>query len=340
MGERNRPIGRRLMKKLFSTTDVDPRHRFDYWHSVACDNLVGHSSTPECRQTFNAELRSGMLAGTGLVLFENSAMDVARTAKHVAQAQSDDLFICHQTAGLLTLEQDGRQLILGVGDVTLVDPNLPYAAKFSAASELLVVKVARGALEARVGRIRDLTAIALRPSNPENRWTSSFLAMLPSISDRLTFTAQEIASNQIVDLVAMSLLGTYGSARSRISSWALSLLRVRSAIEARLSDPKLNAATVAEAAGVSVRHANDLLAKECTSIMRLVLAMRLQRCRQALEDPLQNHRTVSEIARGWGFSDMTHFGRSFKAMYGMLPRDFRKAGSLKRSQLTSGNSTS
>jgi AraC-like DNA-binding protein len=235
------------------------------------------------------------------------------------------LFICRQHAGLLALEQDGRQLVLGVGDVTLLDPNLPYAARFSAASKLLVVKVTRDALEARVGRIRDLTAIALKPSKPENRWTSSFLAMLPTVSGRLTVTAEEIASNQVLDLVAMSLLCTGDSSRSRISSWSLSLLRVRSAIEARLSDPKLNAAAVAEAAGVSVRYANGLLAKECTSIMRLALAMRLQRCRQALEDPLQKHRTLREIARGWGFSDMTHFGRSFRAMYGVLPRDFRKA---------------
>jgi AraC family transcriptional regulator, positive regulator of tynA and feaB len=313
------------MKKLFSTTDVDPRHRFDYWHTVACDNLVGHSSTPECRQTFNAELQVGMLAGTGLVLFENSPMDVSRTVKHVAQSQSDDFFICRQIAGLLALEQDSRELVLGAGDVTLLDPLLPYAARFSASSKLLVVKVARGALEARVGRTRELTAIALKPSKPENRWTSSFLAMLPSVSNRLTVTAEEIASNQILDLIAMSLLGTGGSSRSRISSWSLALLRLRSAIEARLSDPKLNAANVAEAAGVSVRYANGLLAKECTSIMRLALAMRLQRCRQALEDPLQSHRTVSEIARGWGFSDMTHFGRSFRAMYGVLPRDFRKS---------------
>ncbi len=271
-----------------------------------------------------------MLAGTGLVLFENSPMDVSRTVKHVAQSESDELFICRQTAGTLALEQDGRQLVLGVGDVTLLDPNLPYAARFAAGSKLLVVKVTRDALEARVGRIRDLTAIALKPSKPQNRWTSSFLAMLPSVSGRLTVTAEEIASNQVIDLVAMSLLDACGSSRSRISS--LSLLRVRSAIEARLSDPTLNATTVADAAGVSVRYANGLLAKECTSIMRLALAMRLQRCRHALEDPRQNHRTVSEIARGWGFSDMTHFGRSFRAMYGVLPRDFRKArDSLDRS---------
>ncbi|HEV7612638.1 MAG TPA: hypothetical protein VGO37_12215 [Steroidobacteraceae bacterium] len=69
------------MKKLFSTEDVHPRDRFDYWHSVACNNLVGHSSTPECRQTFAAEIETGMLSDIELVLFENSPMDVARTVK-------------------------------------------------------------------------------------------------------------------------------------------------------------------------------------------------------------------------------------------------------------------
>ena len=53
------------------------------------------------------------------------------------------------------------------------------------------------------------------------------------------------------------------------------------------------------------------------------MSRRLARCRRALEDPSQAHRTVSEIAYGWGFSDMTHFGRKFKAAYGLLPRDYR-----------------
>jgi AraC-like DNA-binding protein len=34
---------------------------------------------------------------------------------------------------------------------------------------------------------------------------------------------------------------------------------------------------------------------------------------------------VSEIAYGWGFSDMTHFGRRFKAAYGLLPSEYRRA---------------
>jgi AraC family transcriptional regulator, positive regulator of tynA and feaB len=31
-----------------------------------------------------------------------------------------------------------------------------------------------------------------------------------------------------------------------------------------------------------------------------------------------------EIAHGWGFADMTHFGRKFRAAYGASPREYRK----------------
>jgi AraC-like DNA-binding protein len=33
---------------------------------------------------------------------------------------------------------------------------------------------------------------------------------------------------------------------------------------------------------------------------------------------------VSEIAYGWGFSDMIHFGRSFRTAFGSLPGEYRK----------------
>ena len=82
---------------------------------------------------------------------------------------------------------------------------------------------------------------------------------------------------------------------------------------------------MALAAGVSLRYANAALSDEGTSIGRLIQARRLLRCRRALEDPAQAHRTVSEIAYGWGFSDMTHFGRKFKAAFGQLPSEYRKA---------------
>ena len=154
---------------------------------------------------------------------------------------------------------------------------------------------------------------------------SSLCAMLPSLAGKIDSTSEEMVGNHALDLIAVSLAKTMKADRPRVSSAkALVLSNVRSVIEVRLRDPTLDAQAVADAVGVSVRYANAVLADHDTSIMRLIQARRLARCRYALEDPNQAHRTVSEIAYGWGFSDMTHFGRKFRLSYGVLPSDFRK----------------
>jgi AraC family transcriptional regulator, positive regulator of tynA and feaB len=313
------------MKKLFSTADVHPRDRFDYWHNVACKNLVDHSSKPECRQTFAAHIEAETLADIGLVLFQNSPMDAVRSARHLARAEGDELFFCSQLSGTVALEQDGRQVQLKTGDLLLLDPLLPYSAKFFSGSKLLVLKIPRRTLEARVGQTREMVAVPIPSSEPEPRWTSSFIAMLPDIAGSLTHAAKEIAKNQTLDMIALSLMKAIGSSSPRVSSArSVALLNVRAAIESRLSDHALDPATVAEATGISARYANALLFEQGTSITHVIRMRRLERCRMALEDPLQSHRTVSDIAYGWGFSDMTHFGRSFKAVYDVSPRDYRK----------------
>jgi AraC-like DNA-binding protein len=312
------------MEMVFSTADVHPRDRFSYWHEIACERIVKHNSVPACRPTFEAALAAGTLADVGLLQFENSPMNIARTARQVAQATDDDLFICRQISGILRLEQNGRSLALESGDFTLVDPLIPYAGRFCINSKLLVLKVPRRSLEARVGKTPGLVARALKPSAPEAGLTSSFLAMLPDYAGRTRADAAAIIADQVLDLMAVSLMALMGAQAPRVSSaHALVAMKLRATIEARLTDPALDPATVAAAAGISVRYANVVLARQGTSIMRLVQSRRLSRCRIALEDPLQSHRTLSEIAYGWGFSDMTHFSRKFKEAYGILPSDFR-----------------
>jgi len=313
------------VKTVFSTLDVHPRDRFDYWHRVACANIVDHESHPECRQTFEAKLQSGLVANIGLVLFENSPMTAFHLPQHVEKVNSDELFVCRQLAGSLVLEQDCREAVLGPGDIALIDPRLSYGAKFFAGSRLLVLKFPRRMLEARVGGTRKMTACAIKPSVAEVRLASAFLAALPACAGELNPTAADVIQEQVIDLLALSLARALERSAPRISAAkSIVLVKLRAAIESRLTDPDLDANTVAAAAGVSVRYANAALSAEDTTIMRLVQTRRLARCRRALEDPSQAHRTISEIAYSWGFSDMTHFGRRFRAAYGVLPGECRR----------------
>ena len=313
------------MKTLFSTDQIHARDRFDFWHAVACNNLVDHDSRPQCRQTFHAKMQTGDLADVGLVLFENAPMGISHTTHHTRRMRADELFVCRQAAGTLALDQNGREVLLEAGDVTLLDPRLPYFGRFSSNSSLLVLKVPRRDLEARLGNPREMTCHAIKGSQPENGLVSAFLDMLPANAGNLGAAAKDIVKNQALDLFSVSWAQTMEGRKPRVSSArSLALLSLRAAIDARLADPALDAQIVAAAAGVSVRYANALLAQQDMSIMRLVHAKRLEQCQKALEDPLQTHRMISEIAYGWGFTDMTYFARRFKAAYGLSPSDWRR----------------
>ncbi|MDB5395553.1 MAG: AraC family transcriptional regulator [Rhodospirillales bacterium] len=312
------------MKTIFSTAQVHPRDRFDCWHSVACKDLVPHDSKPENRETFQAELRSSTLARIGLILFKNSPMKVSHTARHIALAGNDNLFICRQFGGETRLEQYNRQVVLETGDFLLLDPRIPYAGTFSEGSQLLVLKVPRALMEARIGQTREVAAYGIKPLSAETNLISTHIALLSTKEEPLSTATEWVVERQVLDLVAIALNKLANGGRPRLSS-ARSLVRmtIRAAVEELLTDPLVNAEKVAAAAGISVRYANSVLAEEDTSIARLIQSKRLEHCRAALEDPLQAHRKVSDVAYGWGFSDMTHFGRKFREAYGLLPSEYR-----------------
>lgn len=313
------------METLFSTEHVHRRERFSYWHEVACDSLVPHEAVPENASSFAAELRAGKIGALDIIAFENSAMTVARTRSNCSRQDNDDLFFCQQLHGNLELHQAGRRAALAQGDMVLIDPMLPYSGQFGPDSKLLVVKLGRQDLRARLGGTNTFVCLPSAGPDAALRHTAEFMATLPRWSGQLASSTSAIMEAYCVDLMANAISKLAGETGAHISTTrASALMAVRMATERLLQDPGLTPSRIAAAAGITVRYANALLAAEGTSLSRLVLARRLARCRISLADPLQAHRSISDIAYGWGFSDMTHFSRAFKAQFEMLPSAYRR----------------
>ena len=74
---------------------------------------------------------------------------------------------------------------------------------------------------------------------------------------------------------------------------------------------------------MSARYLHRLFEVTDSSAGATILARRLERCRAALLNPTQAHRAVSEVAFAWGFNDAAHFGRTFRARFGVTPRSVR-----------------
>jgi len=313
------------MATVYSTREVHPRDRLSYWLEVATKGFVRHAFRSHVGSAFQGRVSLGSLAELGVAAFVCDAAEVSRTAQDIARADSDDLLISQQLSGKVVVVQDGRQAVNEKGSFVLLDTRRPFSELFETRTKTMVLKISREALEARLGSVASFTARTMAADNPIAGLASGFLSMLLTRLDTLDGPVAAKIAEQALDLVALAFSAeTQQSGSSLSSSRATTLLRLKSVIESRLHEPDLKPAAVAAETGIGVRYANALLSAEGTSLERHILDRRLERCRRALEDPRQAHRTIGEIAFAWGFSDLSHFTRRFKAEYGVAPGEYRR----------------
>jgi AraC-like DNA-binding protein len=315
------------MQKVLTTADVSPRDRLAYWHDVASKVFVNHECRLEGSTTFSATIHHARLDQLEIALVESDGLrESTRDASGITHAEDNVFFLCMQLSGTSIMCQDGRDGTMRPGDFMLLDAKRTCTNFFPAPYGLLIIKIPHRAMQARLASISQLTARTISGASGIGGLTSDFIRMLPERIGDLEPEACAQISEQTLDLLSLSLAAERGTDRPALSSArAVALLRLRTAIERRLSDPGLDPAAAAAAAGISVRYANALLNAEGSSLERLIVSRRLDRCRRALEDPAQARRSISEIAYAWGFSDLSHFARRFKRAFGRSPRDHRAA---------------
>jgi AraC-like DNA-binding protein len=313
------------MATVYSTNEVHPRDRISYWVEIATKGFVRHEFRSSIGSAFQGSVRVGELGALGVATFVCDAAEVRRSDRDAVRGESDDLLLCLQLSGRSSFGQDGRQAMNDAGNFLLLDTRRPFSISLEAKTSSICFKIPREMLEARLGSVSAMTARSISSQGPIAALTSGFLAMLPAHVDTLDSQSVQKISEQALDLIALAFSKENDQNGAALSSArATALLRLKSAVDAGLCDPELRPATVAATAGVSVRYANALLSQEGTSLERYIQDRRPERCRGALSDPAHAHRTIGEIAFSWGFSDLSHFGRRFKAEYGFSPSEYRR----------------
>ena len=267
------------LQLAFATDTVHPRDRFDLWHDVACRAYAQHECTTEAPTKFEGALRTARLAQATLSIYENSPMDVWRTARQVERAPSDRVFICLQLDNACRIGQLGRETTITPGEFTIVETNRPFRFIYTERSRQMVLDVDRTELTRMLGSVSGLTALTIGPDSAIGSLASGFMQILPAHAALLSGDAGAHVANQVLDLVAMALGRRAEVGRVKLeAASALTLIRLRSAVEQALPNRDLTCQDVAAVAGISMRYANTLLAKEGTSLERLIIQRRLERC--------------------------------------------------------------
>lgn len=89
------------------------------------------------------------------------------------------------------------------------------------------------------------------------------------------------------------------------------------------ADPSLNAAAIAAQMGITPRYVHLLLEQSGKTFTQYLLQKRLERASKLLADDAGQDRKIADIAFEAGFTDLSHFNRTFRRHFGDTPSGMR-----------------
>jgi AraC-like DNA-binding protein len=304
----------------FSTLDVAPEERFEFWRDMVRLHFVPLRIEPLGDGAFDGTVRMRSVADLSVARITADSMLAARGWRHIERSPAEEYFIALHLSGVAVAHQDGRRATLRRGDLALLDSSRPYRIEFHGARRFdhLIVRIPRAALESRCDSLGQATAIAMEARSDAARLVSSPLTALVAARDGADFV------DPVLDLLARALGRAAGARAAPRSRAERDLERVKRYALAHLGDPRLAPARVAAACSISVRQLHRLFEREqATTFGAFVREQRLRRCRADLADPRLESLAIAEIAARHGLPGAPSFTRAFTRRYGMGPRVFR-----------------
>ncbi|QGU06597.1 Transcriptional activator FeaR [Corynebacterium occultum] len=281
---------------------------------------------PTERAPFAGSLRAAGAVGLHMSRISSSPHIVERRQSLISGSDGHYLKLSLHLQGQSMLVQDGRELLLQPGDVTLYDTSRPYTLVQSEDYTMLVAMFPREAVRALAPDAPELAGLKLEADSGLTSIVSDYLHTLDKNLLSLNGPAGQRLARAGLDLIG-SLLATELDQAPAAEPHALTLRKIQNHIEQNLADPELSPTSIAAAHYISVRHLHDLFRQDGRTVAAWVRSQRLERCRQDLRDPLLMDRNVAGIAARWGFLDAGHFSRLFRTTFGETPSNYRKSAS-------------
>ncbi len=309
----------------FSTAGLDPRQKLTSWNERASESFSPLVSDPVDIHTFNGAIARTEIGELTLADVYSEAQVVRHSRVHVTRTRSPLFFLHLQLEGESISRQDGREAHLKAGDFTLCDSTRQYEIIFPGSNRMLVLGIPEAQLRRQIATPECMVAIPMQASCGVRGLFSRFLrSYWVECRRELDDTSAERVTTAILDLLGAAYADTPCPRSSRSSLATAHRLRIINYIETHLHDPDLTPTRIAAACKMTPRYLYHLSSDQEETVARYILRRRLEICSRALVSEAQRGRTVTEIAFDHGFNSPTHFGRVFRAKFGLTPREYRR----------------
>lgn len=314
------------MTVLLRTHDHAAADRRAFWQDVVCDSFVPVHVKPLQDEPFRGQITAGRLGAVQLAEVSADPSRVDRTPRLIARSRAEYLLVGLVRRGSAVVHQDGRETVLGPGDIACYDTSRPYTLVCRGDFSMLECMLPHRLAHLDSSRTSEVTATCFSSTEGVGALVSPFLTRLAGHTHEYADSAESL-SRTTGDLLATLFAERqpHPSDDDRHAARRTTLLRIRAYVDRNLADPDLSPEQIAKAHHVSLRYLQKLFSEEQTTVTAWIRQRRLEGCRRDLAGPYAAGRTVASIAARWGFLNPAHFSRVFKTAHGLSPSDYRAA---------------
>lgn len=219
----------------------------------------------------------------------------------------------------------GHDSEIGPGDFVLLNGAVTFSLQSREAGEGVLLQVAPRVLRTYLPSPEHFCGLPLRGGDAIADGAAELAAGLcDRLEQGLPVEYRSRVARTLLDMLATGFSIAFDGQLDGSPLICSRNARVRLHIEENLRDPELKPATIASQLKLSPRYLRQIFTASRETLSAYILRRRLEECARELGDPARRDRSITDIAFGWGFNSAPHFTRSFRARFGVSPRDYRR----------------
>ncbi|MCF7547584.1 helix-turn-helix domain-containing protein [Pseudonocardia sp. WMMC193] len=324
--------------RYWTTNDRPVAEQFSYWREVICqaftpltsDRTATHRATGPEEPGLTSWVRSSPLTSTNCAEVSSRTQLIRHGEAEVRRTDSHQVFVNLQLAGHCVARQGGRTCVVPTGGFALFDTTSRYDLEFVEDPGLREWRV----LSFRVPREKLAPLLA----DPEGATSITHDARANGLASIVASTmistwknldSLDVAGIDAAESAYTALLAAAASGNDRLRDTSRDSLdaTLRASINRYLAAnlrtaTDLSAARTARRFGISVRKLHSLYAGGERTYAQTVMALRVEGCAEELTRATAR-LSLTDTATRWGFCDLSHLNRVFKAQLGCLPGEYR-----------------
>ena len=299
-----------------------PRERFGFFQATIERLFCPMQVLPRFPswQPFEGLVEASVLGSVRLAKVATTACSVRRRPEDIGRLSDAAYLVKFQTRGEASWSQHDREVRLRPGDFVVCSVAEPYRLEFAGDYEMPVLGLSAQTMRRLTPDPDRFIGMRMGAEDADCGLLSGFVAQVASRMRQLSKPMVARVEANVLDLLG-AVLSTRGRPGRPSAEQLIGQIKVYIARHVR--NARLNATMIAAAFGMSTRHLHALFESEPLSLSRYIRHLRVHECRRALLEGQGSRISLTDVALEWGFYDLSHMTRCFRAEFGVTPGEAR-----------------